>query len=377
MPVVVSGLLYMSSLIRPRAANQAQYRYEYYAEEGGRIQVNTQGAYFDVSLKPWLSLQGNYVNDAISGATPIGAPPLSGQSTVPKAIMHDMRNAGSLGAAFKISNQTLTPQFSYSQESDYESLGISLNDAIDFNEKNTTLTLGVSHNFDQVLPKEGESITTTQNKGDTEGLAGITQLLGPATLFTADLTLGYASGYLSDPYKRVLFDNVPYIPGQPYTVWPENRPGHKFRQVAFFSLQHYFDKANGALEASYRFYHDDYGIYANTVSVQWNQKLGKYVTLSPLFRFYTQTAAYFYATHFPGDPDNQQTFPLPNYYSSDYRLSALNSFTYGISLSVQVQEHLSLEVAYKRYVMRGTDGVTAADQYPTANVVSGGFTIWF
>ena len=182
---------------------------------------------------------------------------------------------------------------------------------------------------------------------------------------------------MSDPYKRVLFDDFPYTPGNPYTVFPENRPDYKFRQVAFLSLQHYFEPLNGAAEVSYRFYHDSFGIMANTASIQWNQKIGKYFMLSPLFRYYTQSAAYFYGTHFPGDPTNPSVFPTPAYYSADYRLSALNSYTYGISLSARVQKWLSLEVAYKYYTMVGTDGVTSSAQYPTANVITGTLTIWF
>jgi Protein of unknown function (DUF3570) len=263
-----------------------------------------------------------------------------------------------------------------------------LNDAIDFNDKNTTLLLGVSHSFDHILPNEGElyklgePITSPQRKDDSDVLLGVTQLLGPATVFTADLTLGYSDGFLNDPYKRVLFDNFPYFIGDPanpnpYTVWPEKRPDHKFRQVLLFSLSHNFENLMGAGEATYRFSHDNFGIVSHTISVQWNQKIGKYVTLSPLFRFYTQTAADFYATHFPGDPDNQGQYPLPQNYSADYRLSALNTFTYGLSLSVRVYEHLSADFALKRYEMYGTDGVTSADQYPKANVISGGLTLWF
>src|SRR5204863_5110236 len=116
---------------------------------------------------------------------------------------------------------------------------------------------------------------------------------------------------------------------------------------------------------------------AQTASVQWNQRIGRHVTVSPFFRFHTQTAAYFYATHFPGDPENQSVFPLPKYYSADYRISALRSYTYGATVNVRVHEHVSLDLAFKRYVMEGTDGVTAADQYPKANVFSGGLTVWF
>jgi hypothetical protein len=373
--LALSGLLYLASLTRTRAEDRVDYRYEDYAEEGGRIHVRTHGVYFDAALKSWLSLKGNYIHDAISGATPTGAPPLPGQTTVPKAMIDEIRNAGFLEPTFRIKNHSLSPQFAYSTESDYESVGISLSDAIELNEKNTTLAIGLSHAFDRVLPNEGASITEAQDKGNTDGLLGVTQLLGPQTTLTANLTLGYADGYLSDPYKRVLFDDFPYNPGQPYTVWAENRPGHKFRQVAYLSLQHYSEKVRGAAELSYRFLHDDWGVLAHTLSVQWNQKIGKILMVSPLFRFYTQTEADFYGTHFPGDPDGQ--IPLPPYYSADYRLSALNSFTYGVSLTGRIHEHLSLAFSYKRYEMFGTDGVTAADQYPKANVFTGGLTIWF
>jgi hypothetical protein len=236
--------------------------------------------------------------------------------------------------------------------------------------------LGVSQSFDQVLPNPGESITTVQDKNTTDGLIGLTQLLGPNTVLTANLTLGYSDGYLTDPYKRVVFDGFPYNPGQPYTVWPENRPGHKLREVGFVSVQQFVEKLNGALDLSYRFYHDDFGVIGNTVGVQWNQNIGKRVIVSPLFRYYTQTAADFYATSFPGDPSIPGS-ALPKYYSADYRISALDTFTYGVSVSAKIQNHISLQVAYQRYNMFGTDGVTAAAQYPRANVFTGGLTVWF
>ncbi len=364
---------------RSRADDRVDFSYEDYAENDGRIHVGTAGLYFESELKSWFSVNGNFIYDAISGATPTGAPPIPGTSAVAMANMDDTRYAGSLAGVFKLGNHALSPQVAYSQESDYRSVGISLNDAIDFNEKNTTFSWGLSHTFDQILPNVGEdpAIKSPRNKDSTDGLLGLSQVLDQNTVIGANLTLGYSDGYLSDPYKRVLFDDFPYTPGNPFTVFPENRPDHKFRQVTFVSLQHYFEPANGAAEITYRFYHDSFDIVAHTASIQWNQKIGKHVMLSPLFRYYTQSAASFYGTHFPGDPTNPTVFPTPQYYSADYRLSALNSYTYGLSLSVQVQKHLSLEAAYKRYTMYGTDGVTAAAQYPTANVFTLALTIWF
>lgn len=383
-----SCFLYTASLARTRGEDRVDFRYEDYQEENNRIHVSTAGAYFDLGLSSWATLKGNFIYDSIAGATPRGTPFQPGTNAVNLVHMDDTRYAGFLEPTFKAGNHTLSPQVAYSVESDYESIGISLNDAIDFNDKNTTLVLGLSHSFDHVLPNEGElhnireSITNSLPKDTTDLLVGVTQLLGPATVLTCDLTVGYSSGYLSDPYKRVLFDDYPYTQGDPanpnaYTGWAENRPDHKLREVVYLSLSHNFEPVHGAVEASYRFYHDDFGILAHTATVQWNQKIGKRVIVSPLFRFYTQTAADFYATHFPGDPDRPQLFPLPEHYSSDYRLSALNSYTCGLSVSVKVQDHLSLDLEYQRYEMIGTDGITSPGQYPKANVLSGGLTLWF
>jgi len=370
----VAAWLVVALPLRTRSENRADYRYEDYQEEGGRIHVQTHGVYFDTELKPWASLKGNFIYDSISGATPNGAPPLPGQSHVATEQVEDKRYAGFLESALKFGIHAFTPQAAYSEEDDYKSLGVALTHSMDFNEKNTTVSWGLSHTFDQVL--DSSSPREWQDKDTTDFLLGLTQLLGPNTIFSGNLTLGYSDGYLSDPYKGVLFDDFIYY-GGPYTVWPEQRPGHKFRQVGFVSVQQYFDPVKGAMEVTYRFGHDDQGITANTVSLQWNQKIGKYAILSPLFRYHTQTAADYYGTHFPGDPSDPADYPTPEYYSADYRISALETFTYGIALSVRVHEHLSLEAAYKRYEMHGTDNQTSSDQYPKANVFTGGLTLWF
>ena len=141
------------------------------------------------------------IYDVISGATPTGAPPLIGQDKVGKAEMHDKRYAGFLEPSLRLGNQTLSAQLSDSQESDYRSVGVALNDAVDFNEKNTTVTVGISHSFDEVQPNEGEldyhtdaPLTGPLKKNDTDVLVGVVQLLGPATILSVDVTLGYASG---------------------------------------------------------------------------------------------------------------------------------------------------------------------------------------
>jgi hypothetical protein len=198
--------------------------------------------------------------------------------------------------------------------------------------------------------------------------------LTPKTVVTANFTFGYSSGYLADPYKGVRFDGYP----DPDSVFPEQRPDHKSKEILYLSLTQFFDPLNASAELSYRFYHDSFHIYAHTVTLTWFQKVGKYVILSPMFRFYDQSEAYFYAVRLPGDPsDPDSPIHTPKYYSADYRLSAMQTFTYGIQVTGKIRDWLFLDAAYSRYDMQGTDNKPPSSAYPKANVCSGGVRLWF
>jgi hypothetical protein len=193
---------------------------------------------------------------------------------------------------------------------------------------------------------------------------------------SASLTLGTASGYLSDPYKGVRFDGYP----DPTALFADLRPGHRTKQVVALAWTQDVEKARGSAEAGYRFYHDSFGIVAHTAALTWYQKLGGALVVAPGFRFYTQTAARFYAPRFAGDPSFPAAFPgvvIPQFASADYRLAALHSFTYGVELSWRVKRWLRLDAAYRRYEMFGNRAATARDFFPAANVYTGGLRLWF
>jgi hypothetical protein len=353
---------------RVRSEDRLANKVEYYEEDGNRINVLTESAYFEKAINSTLSLQGTFVYDSISGASPTGAPPPPGSHRVPVANLDDTRYAGNLQLGIHFANHTLSPQFSYSSEHDYTSLGLALNDAIEFNQKNTTLTIGVAHDFDQVEPVFWPN---AKRKDSTDFLIGVTQLLNPQTYITVNGTVGYSDGYLADPYKRFRFTDYP----DPTSTFPEKRPGHKSKEVLYVSATHYFNPVNASLEASYRFYHDSFDIYAQTVGLTWFQKIGKHVILAPFFRYYYQTAADFYHVQLPGDPsDPANPTPIPSYYSADYRLSEMETFTYGGKVIFQINDHFRIDGAYTRYDMEGLDGRTSQDAYPKANVFSLGGT---
>jgi hypothetical protein len=356
---------------RLRADDHVDYRFENYAEERDRIQVFTQSALFEKSLGAGVTAHGEYVYDSISGATPTGGPPPPGSNQVPLTTMHDIRNAFNLGADIPWGINQITPQFAYSTESDYQSIGVSLTDALELNQKNTVLTLGVSHDFDQVQPKFWP---TAKDKDTTDVLLGVTQILGPGTLLSANLTLGVANGFLADPYRGFRFEDYP----DPTGLFPEQRPDHRTKEVVLVTLTQHVDPLDASAELSYRFYHDSFAITAQTVALHWYQNVGKHLVVAPTFRYYYQTAASFYSTELPGDPtDPFSTVPIPSYYSADYRLSQMETFSYGLTVTAKLGSHVFLDAGYMRYDMRGLDGVTSQSAYPDANVITVGARIWF
>jgi opacity protein-like surface antigen len=53
-------------------------------------------------------------------------------------------------------------------------------------------------------------------------------------------------------------------------------------------------------------------------------------------------------------------------------LSHLETWTLGVGIRWQVHEHVSIDLAYKRYLMQGLDDVTLSAAYPQANVFTMG-----
>ena len=350
-----------------RGENQADYRFEFYAEEDDRMVIKTHTAYFEQQIIDSLTARGELVYDGISGSTPTGTYRVSPMSGLIREVhLEDIRRALHFELDGKLANHSITPGFAYSQESDYTSYGISLSDAIEFNQKNTTFQFGASHNFDSVQ-RSGNPFPHDQDKNSTEVIFGISQLLSPNTIFSADFTFGYESGFLSDPYRQAEFVYPLHTLG---VVRYENRPSERSKEVFLTSLTQFIDPLNGSLEISYRLYHDSFDVFAHTASLTWHQWLAGRLMLEPAFRLYEQSAASFYAPLFFDDPANVK------HYSADYRLSNFYSLDYGLQATFLIDENMRVIAGYHRYEMVGLDS-TVSSMYPSANIYTVGVSfLW-
>ncbi len=372
------GLLGWFALAAPRLMrgdNSLSYKYEDYSESGGRIQVKTQGALIAQDLGADFHFQAEGVIDAIAGATPNGQPAPAGSDQVVLTDMHDRRKAWNATLSRQFPGINVALGYAHSLESDYVSDGFSLNTVTDFNEKNTELLVGVAGTDDRVKVLYQDPWV---KKRAADAVLGVTQLLSPLTFITANVSWERATGYLSDPYKLVQKD-IEVAPGVflPFT-YSENRPDHRAKWVALLAWNHSLPSVGGTVEASYRFFHDTYGTNAHTLEIRWLQKVGRAVIIEPELRAYDQTAANFY--HYQLDatsivPTGGAPNPQGPFYSSDHRLSALRTYSYGLKLVWNASAAVRLDVQYEEYVMRGTDGVTPQSAYPRARILNAGLTV--
>jgi len=124
------------------------------------------------------------------------------------------------------------------------------------------------------------------------------------------------SGYLSLPFHRVYFNDG--------TVHQENLPDSRLK-IPVAIRASYFLGDNVIIRAYYRYYTDDWKLTAHTADLEVPVKLSPFFSLSPFYRYYSQTAVkYFdgYRVHKAGD----------EFYTSNYDLSKFNSSFMGMGL---------------------------------------------
>lgn len=359
-----------------RAEDLVSYKFENYTEAGGRVGVQTQGIVANQDIGTEMQFGLTMVTDAIAGATPTGVPAPFGSNQVPLAHLSDHRKAWEADLARQFERVNVSAGLSESREHDYISDGLSLNSLTDFNEKNTTLLAGIAGHNDSV-----ETFYDPQHfyvkKHAFSTILGVTQLLDPLTKVTLNITWARETGYLSDQYKLVE-ENVQLVPGSFFPlVFSENRPSEHNSGVAYIAVNRAFPTLDAAMEGSYRFYSDTFGVVANSAEIRWLQKIGRHLTITPEARYYEQGAAKFYYYDLNSTDITPTTIPNPNgpAYSSDYRLSSLYTTTYGIRTTWNPTDRLQLDIAYDRYTMRGRDGITPQSAYPRANVLTMGAKI--
>lgn len=254
--------------------------------------------------------------------------------------IRDERSEISIGTRYYSQYGNFGGAVGYSEENDYRATYINLSGSRNFNNDLTTVTVGFSHSADDIFPTDAELFNRVRNedKRATSAAVSLSQVINRVATFQTALSITEQSGFLSDPYKL-----------------QDSRPDNK-TQIAFSnSLRYFFIEADGALQANYRYYHDDFGISSHTLDLSWFQNINRSFQVAPMLRYYSQSAADFYT--------NIDDFlkPLTEYQSSDYRLSAFGAFSGGINLIADFGDWTATLTA-ERYVANEKYSAYAVNQ---------------
>lgn len=136
------------------------------------------------------------------------------------------------------------------------------------------------------------------------------------------------SGLLSTPFHRVFFDDTPNYPNTLTELTQysnvEKLDDSRIKIPVSMRLNYYLSDFI-RLKTFYRYYSDSWGISAHTASIELPMMVSPSFIISPFARYHTQTAADDFYEFGKASFDNQ-----PEFYTSDYDLSNLNSFKVGL-----------------------------------------------
>ena len=273
-------------------------------------------------------------------------------ATISSASHADTRFYPSLAWTMENENKgsTIGAGISFSSEYDYKSFGANINFARKTKNKSGEFTAKLQAYLDQVsliYPVElrtggvgNEKNYATTSRNTFSGGLSWSQIINERLQLMLDGEVVYQQGYLGLPFHRVYFANN--------SVHVENLPSNRLK-IPVGIRANYFIGDKFILRTWYRFYHDDWNINSNTVQVETVVKLTPFLSITPFYRFYQQTAANYFAPY-------QVHTAADIYYTSNYDLSKFNSNFFGAGFRItppngvfKIQHLNSLELRYGHY----------------------------
>jgi hypothetical protein len=249
--------------------------------------------------------------------------------TISSASSRDTRIYPS--ATWSVENEQKGTTFSlggsYSHEFDYNSFGANASFSQKTKNKSGEFTIKAQAYLDNlklIYPIELIPVTATSaassasghhvnyptaGRNSFSGSLSYSQIISQRLQMIFLLDAIYQQGYLGLPFHRVYFNNG--------SEQVENLPGTRFKIPVGFRLN-YFAGDNVIFRTYYRYYHDDWGLDAHTFELETSIKLTPFVSLTPFYRYYTQTAIKYFAAYGAHSTSDQ-------YFTSNYDLSTFNS----------------------------------------------------
>ena len=268
-------------------------------------------------------------------------------STISSASSGDQRIYPSLywNRLNTLKRSAIGATLSVSSEYDYLSIGGGVNAYKDSKDKSRQVGLRLQTYQDfvsMIYPIEQRDGKNggTESRNTYSATASYSQIINTRLQVLFLLDLAYQDGFLSLPFNRVYFDDT--------SVGIEKLPNSRLKYPASVRLN-YFLGDRLIIRTFYRYYADDWGLKAHTAEIETPFKITPFVSISPFYRYYTQTSVDFFSGYAAHSKAEQ-------FYTSDYDLSKFNSHFGGAGLRIispdgilGIKKFNMLELRYGHY----------------------------
>ncbi|MHB1178658.1 MAG: DUF3570 domain-containing protein [Daejeonella sp.] len=285
--------------------------------------------------------------------------------TISSASASDVRFYPSI--SWSVANEKTGNTFglnaSSSTEYDYQSFGIGASYFKKSKDNNTEFGFKAQaylDNLKQILPIElvpavvtgasGGQQYPSANRNTFSGSLSLSQVINKRFQVTLLMDLAYQQGFLSLPFHRVYFSN-----GELTT---EKLPSTRFKLPIGLRANYFLDDRY-ILRSYYRYYIDNWGLNAQNIDMELAVKINPFLSISPFYRYYTQTASKYFSSY-------KTHLPTETFYSSNYSYSKFQSNFFGAGFRLSppkgvfgVQRLQMLEIRVGNY--NRTEGLRATN----------------
>lgn len=294
-------------------------RHNYYLERSTRVVAPEAGIRLD--LPSATTVEAIYLVDAITSAS-LAAGAL--EDVAFTEVRHDVTarveqrfdingNPAAVGALIRRSH-----------EPDYDSLSVSVMARAEMNQRNTMAGFRLSFLEDEVRQNFRGRDNTPTTMDFQERLSGagfavtLSQLLSRTISASGDYEIYVLDGFTANAYRRVQVAGTPV---------PEKHPDSRRRHTVSGRLAMLFPAIAASLHVHVRLYQDDWKIRAITPELRAYKSLGEAAHLRLRYRYYQQSAAYFYRAGGEYQIDDP-------YLSADPKMSAFHSHLLGAQMKI-------------------------------------------
>jgi hypothetical protein len=248
-------------------------------------------------------------------------------TTISSASSHDTRVYPSVSYTVKneAKRYSIGGEASFSKEFDYTSVGAALTFSKFTKDHNREFSAKLQAFFDTwkiILPVELRSsnalgIDLNNNKRNSYSAAFVySQVVNERFQYALLADPSYQQGLLGTLYQRIYFNDG--------SESVERLPDARYK-LPIGARLNWFLSDRLILRTFLRYYMDSWNLHAETFSIETPYKVNPLFSISPFYRFYTQTAIKYFGAY-------KEHLRSEEFYSCDYDLSASNSHFFGINL---------------------------------------------